>query len=160
MAEERDIVGQQVVDPHGDRIGKIDAVYVHGDEDRAGWAFVKLGVIGLHGAVIPLHDAQYEDDRVRIVYEREHVKHAPTVEPDGNRLSDDDADLLSRHYGHERVQGLTAPGEDDEIELSKETRDAKPPMLDGERPERPPLPDDYREDAGPEQTKGSEQSAA
>jgi hypothetical protein len=153
MADERNIVGQQVVDPHGDRVGKVQAVYVQGDEDHVSWALLKLGVIGLHSAVIPLHDAQYDDDRLRIVYEREHVTHAPSVEPDGNRLSDDDTDLLRRHYGLERVQGLTAPGADDEIELSTETRDAKPPMLEGERPPRPPLPEDYRQDsAAPKRT--------
>src|SRR5579884_3692305 len=99
MAEE--LVGRVVVDPHGYKVGTIDAVYSHGEDI---WARVKLGLLGTDSSLVPLRDAQEDDDDVRIVYEREHVKEAPEVEPEGEELSDDDADALHGHYGLERVK--------------------------------------------------------
>lgn len=130
------LVGKGVVDPHGDKIGKIDALFVQGDADVPNWARVKMGLLGTDSALVPLRDAQEEGDEVRLVYEREHVKAAPEVEPDGDELSDEQVDKLHGHYGLERVLGLTAEGEEDEMELARETRDAKPPGME-EGPESP-----------------------
>jgi hypothetical protein len=113
MAEE--LVGRVVVDPHGYKVGTIDALYSHGEGDV--WARVKLGLLGTNSSLVPLRDAQQDDDDVRIVYEREHVKAAPEVEPEGGELSDDDADALHSYYGLERVKGLTAElSEDDQFD--------------------------------------------
>lgn len=130
------LVGRGVVDPHGHKIGKIDALFVHGDPDLPNWARVKMGILGTDSVLIPLQDAQEDGDDIRLVYEKEHVKAAPEVEPDGDKLSDEDADKLHGHYGLERVLGLTAEGSEDEMELPRETRDAKPPGMD-EGPDSP-----------------------
>jgi hypothetical protein len=127
MAE---LMGLEVLSVRGEKIGKIAQLYIHGDGDEPNWAGLKLGMLGLHSALIPLQDAMEDGDGLRIVYEKDHVGDAPSVEPDDDRLSDEDADLLSRYYGLERVTGLTAPDADDEIELPRETRDAEPPGLD------------------------------
>ncbi len=130
------LVGTGVVDPHGHKIGKIEALFVHGDSEVANWARVKTGLLGAGSALVPLHDAQEEGGDVRLVYEKEHVKAAPQVEPDGDELSDEQADALHSHYGLERVVGLTAEESEDEMELPRETRDAKPPGME-EDPESP-----------------------
>jgi hypothetical protein len=131
MADE--LEGRDVVDPHGDKIGTIDELLAHGEDS---WARVKMGVLGTNSALIPLRDAQQDGDDVRVVYEREHVKAAPEVEPEGDELSDEEVDKLHSHYGLERVKGLTAEHADDDIELPRDTRDAKPPGLD-ESPDNP-----------------------
>lgn len=132
MAEE--LVGRVVVDPHGYKVGTIDALYVRGEDDV--WARVKMGLLGTESSLVPLRDAQRDDDNVRIVYEREHVKAAPQIEPEDEKLSDDDADTLHSHYGLERIKGLTAELSDEDIELPRETRDAKPPGME-EDPDAP-----------------------
>jgi hypothetical protein len=139
-AEAQDLIGRKIIDPHGDKIGTIEALLIHGDEERANWARIKLGAFGIHSAFVPLHEAQDEDGDVRIVYEREYVKAAPEIEPDGDRIGDEDADVLHRHYGMERVVGLTKQDADDDIELSRETRDAKPPAMDQGAFPKPPIP--------------------
>jgi hypothetical protein len=128
-----DLVGRDVVDPHGHKVGTIDALFAHGEDS---WARVKLGVLGTDSSLIPLRDAQQEGGDVRIVYEREHVKAAPEVDLESEVLSDDDADSLHGHYGLERVKGLTSEAEEDDIDLPRETRDAKPPGMD-ESPDAP-----------------------
>ncbi len=134
MADE--LVGRTVVDPHGNKVGTIDELYVHGDGGTPNWARVKLGVIGVSSSLVPLHDAQEDGDDVRIVYEREWVKEAPEIEPEGGELSDEQADKLHSHYGLERLTGLTTEADEEEIKLPRETREADPPGLDSS-PENP-----------------------
>jgi hypothetical protein len=161
-----DLLGTQVVDPHGYTIGKIDALFVHGDDERARWARVKTGIVRKDSVFVPLHDAQADGGQIRVVYEKEHVNEAPEIEPDGNELSDDDADVLHTHYGLERVKGLTKETlEEGDIDLPRETRDATPPTMK-ERPwavEKYPLPDMERPEgeessgeAGDERQEGEE----
>jgi sporulation protein YlmC with PRC-barrel domain len=162
-----DLLGQQVVDTHGVTIGKIEALYIHGQEERASWAMVKTGLVRTKCMVVPLHDAQDDGDQIRVVYEKEWVKEAPEIEPEGNELSDEQADALHGHYGMERVKGLTTEGADD-IELSREARDADPPTMN-EPPwavEKYPLPDMERpegkepegEESSGEESSGEESS--
>jgi hypothetical protein len=138
--ETKDLVGRKVVDPHGDKIGTIDALLIHGEEDRANWARIKTGPLGMKTTFVPLHDAQDEDGDVRLVYEREHVQAAPKIEPEGDHLTDEEADALHTHYGLERVIGLTSDDEEDDIELSRETRDATPPAFNEGPFPKPPIP--------------------
>lgn len=146
-----DLLGTQVVDPHGYTIGKIDALFIHGEDERARWARVKTGIVRKDLVFVPLHDAQADGGQIRVVYEKEHVNEAPEIEPEGNELNDDDADVLHGHYGLERVKGLTKEtAEKGDIDLPRETRDATPPTMK-ERPwavEKYPLPDMERPEGG------------
>jgi hypothetical protein len=134
-----DLVGKRVIDPHGYRVGKVVAVFEREGGERADWACVRLGL--LRRSLVPLHDAQDDDGRVRVVYEKEHIKGAPKIAIHGAEISDEDADVLNRYYGLDR---LIAPSgiEDDDTELPRETRDAKPPDLHDLPPasERHPIP--------------------
>jgi hypothetical protein len=134
-----DLIGTQVVDPHGYKIGRVDAVFGRRGDEQACWASVKTGLWSR--SVVPLRDAQHVEGKLRLVYEKEHVKAAPAVKPeDGRRISDEDADVLRRHYGLERVTAITI--RDDELELPRETRHAEPPDLSELPPatERHPIP--------------------
>jgi hypothetical protein len=135
--DERKLVGKEVIDPHGVTVGEIEALFLHRGSERANWALVKTSPLGVGRSFIPLHDAQDDgEDRVRIVYEKEHVKKAP----DGQEISDDEAEVLHRHYGLDRVNAITV--QEDDIELPRETREAKPPDLSELPPayERHPIP--------------------
>lgn len=135
-----DLVGRKVVDPHGDKVGTIEALLIQGAEERANWAVVKLDVLGIRARFVPLHEAQDEDGDIRIVYEREWVKAAPKIEHEGDHLGDEEADQLRRHYGMERVTAPTVGDDGADIELARETRDAKPPAMDQGAFPKPPIP--------------------
>jgi hypothetical protein len=152
-----DLLGQQVVDSHGYNIGKIDALFKHGQDERASWARVKSGLVRTSSAFVPLHDAQDDGGQVRVVYEKEHVGAAPEIEPEGNELSDEDADVLHKYYGLERVKDLSAEIEQEEVDLPRETRDANPPTME-EPPwavEKYPLPDMERPEGKEPEGEGS-----
>lgn len=157
--------GQELTNVRGERLGKIDALFTYGEVEAPNWARVRIGRLGLHKAVVPLENAQQVDGTLSLPYETEHVQAAPEVEPEGERLSDEQADLLCRHYGLERVT-LPSGIEEDKLDLPREARDAKPPALDGgaedlerrrrERAEQLDLPDTSAEEPGSAEPSGED----
>jgi hypothetical protein len=136
-AHSAELIGRQISDFHGHRLGKVDSLLTEDEgEGTITWAKVKMGLLGASTSFVPLKDATEQDGDLRLVYEKEHVKAAPEVHPDGDRLSHEDADALHRHYGLEPVAGLAATVPDEELDLPRETRDAKPPAMD-ESPDSP-----------------------
>ena len=129
-----ELVGQTVTNVGGERIGKVERLLYQGDREEPDWALIKLGRLGLHKQIIPLEHVRTDEGQLQIIEEREWVRQAPDVKLDGDRLSDEEADQLRLHYGLERETGLTV--EEDDIELPRETRDAKPPAMD-EEPDNP-----------------------
>jgi uncharacterized protein DUF2382/PRC-barrel domain protein len=89
--------GRTVVDRDGERIGTLKEIYLD-DSERPGWGSVHTALFGLRETLVPLGEAKPEDDRLRLPYEAQHVKHAPSLDPDV-QLSADDEELLFRHYG-------------------------------------------------------------
>jgi hypothetical protein len=135
-----DLLGARVIDPHGYRVGKVRALLQREGGEKACWALVKTGLFSQ--ALVPINEAQDENGSVRIVYEKEHVKAAPKVEVHGTELSDEDADLLHRHYGLDRVIAPSGVDDEEKLDLPRETREAKPPDLSELPPatERHPIP--------------------
>jgi hypothetical protein len=124
----RELEGRETLNVRGERLGKIDAVFA-GKDGKPGWARVKLGRLGLHKAIVPLEMAEDTGGKLTLPYETDHIHHAPDVDPQDGRFDDAQLDLLCRHYGLEPVAPPSGIAEDD-IELPRETRDAKPPALD------------------------------
>ena len=92
--------GAEVVDREGDKIGKLEEIYLDEDTDKPEWALVKTGLFGGRGTFVPLTGAQPEGDAVRVAFEKEQVKGAPSIEPDGELSQEQEAELY-RFYGLE-----------------------------------------------------------
>src|ERR687897_1449439 len=87
-----------MVDRDGGRIGSIDAVYL---DDRTGqpeWALVNTGLFGTKATFVPLAQATQTGQEVRVPYDKQLVKDAPRIDPDGH-LSEAEERQLWRHYG-------------------------------------------------------------
>jgi hypothetical protein len=132
MTDTNGFLGRPLVDIRHERIGRITEVLSH---EQGDWAVVRVGLLRLHKACVPLCDAREEDGDVWVVYERDHVMDVPGIQPDGDAISDEDADRLHRYYGLEPVI-VPEPPDDEEVDLSRETRDAKPPQMQ-EGPDSP-----------------------
>ena len=129
-----ELVGHKVLNVRGERLGKIDRLLYQGDRDEPDWVMIKLGWFGRRGHIIPLEHTTTHGGSVHSIDEREWVSDAPEVELDGDRMTDEDAERLRDHYGLERVTAATIA--DDDMELPRETREAKPPSLE-EGPDSP-----------------------
>jgi uncharacterized protein (TIGR02271 family) len=90
--------GRTLIDRDGDKIGKIDDVYEDQQGGQVEWALVNTGLFGTKKTFVPLRDAQPVREDVRVPLEKEQVKDAPSIEPDGE-LSESEERRLFEHYG-------------------------------------------------------------
>jgi uncharacterized protein (TIGR02271 family) len=109
--------GRTMVDPAGDKLGTIDAIYLDDETGQPEWATVTRGLFSAKAAFVPLAQAQDTGDSVQVPYDKQQVTDAPSMEADGS-LSQDEEAALYRHYGldyseHRSDSGLPAGMADD-----------------------------------------------
>jgi uncharacterized protein (TIGR02271 family) len=92
--------GHELVDANGDKIGRIEDIYVDTQSNQPEWAVVKTGLFGNKQTFVPLHEASRDDESVRVPFEKDTVKDAPRIDPDGTLSQEEEAELY-RHYGVE-----------------------------------------------------------
>jgi uncharacterized protein (TIGR02271 family) len=92
--------GATLVDRDGDRIGTIDAIYVDDQTGEPEWALVNTGLFGTRSTFVPIAQASASGDQIQVPYEKQRVKDAPNMDPDGH-LSEQEEQELWRHYSLE-----------------------------------------------------------
>jgi sporulation protein YlmC with PRC-barrel domain len=98
--------GQDVVDPEGEKIGTLEDVYFDIDSTEPQFARVKTGMLGKRLTFVPLADAVAGRDRLQVAFDKDRVKDAPSIEPDGELSEQDEADLY-RFYGLDYAPSMT-----------------------------------------------------
>ena len=104
--------GRTMVDRDGDKIGRVEAIYLDDDTGQPEWATVTRGLFSAKAAFVPLAQAQAMGDSVQVPYDKQQVTDAPSMEADGSLSQDEEAQLY-RHYGldyseHRSDSGLAA----------------------------------------------------
>jgi hypothetical protein len=92
--------GEDLTDPEGERIGKVEEIYLDADSGEPEWALIHTGLFGAKRTFVPLADATEVDGALRVPFTKDKVKEAPQVEPNGQLTKDEEAQLY-RHYGLE-----------------------------------------------------------
>jgi uncharacterized protein (TIGR02271 family) len=87
-----------MVDRDGDKVGTIDAIYVDDQTGEPEWALVNTGLFGTRSTFVPIAKATGSGDQVQIPFEKQRIKDAPNIDPDGH-LSEQEEQELWRHYG-------------------------------------------------------------
>jgi uncharacterized protein (TIGR02271 family) len=128
--------GRTMVDPAGDKLGTIDAIYLDDETGQPEWATVTSGLFSAKTAFVPLAQAQDIGDSVQVPYDKQQVTDAPSPQADGQLSQDDEAELY-RHYGldyseHRSDSGLPAGTADDRTDVDRDTvgRDVSGPTTD------------------------------
>jgi uncharacterized protein (TIGR02271 family) len=101
MATQQDIRawrGLTLVDRDGDKVGKIQDVYLDRSSGEPEWIAVTTGLFGMNVSFVPVTDATPTGDDIRAAYEKDVIKDAPNVDPDGE-LSPEEERRLYQHYG-------------------------------------------------------------
>jgi uncharacterized protein (TIGR02271 family) len=92
--------GRTVVDRDGEKIGKLDEIYLDRETDEPEWALVNTGLFGSKSSFVPLKGAAPAGEDVRVAFAKDQVKDAPSVDADGQLSQREEAELY-RHYGLE-----------------------------------------------------------
>jgi PRC-barrel domain len=90
--------GKTLVDRDGQKIGKLQDVYVDVETDEPMFGTVKEGLIGRHLTFVPLAGLTFGPDGLQMAVTREQVKSAPNIELHGDELSRADESALYHHY--------------------------------------------------------------
>jgi uncharacterized protein (TIGR02271 family) len=101
--------GQDLQGNDGEKIGKIEEIYLDTETREPEWALVTTGLFGTKQSFVPLREASASSDSVSVPFDKSTVKDAPTVDPDG-RLSQQEEAELYRHYGMDYSEEQSGSG--------------------------------------------------
>ena len=90
--------GKTLVDRDGQKIGKLEDVYVDVETDEPMFGTVKEGLISRHLTFVPLAGLTLGPDALQMTVTKEQVKSAPNIELHGDELSRADESALYHHY--------------------------------------------------------------
>jgi len=92
------VIGQDVYDESGEKIGSASEVYLDDESGQPEWVTVRTGLFGTKESFVPIRNADLTDDGVRVPVSKTQVKDAPKIDTDGH-LSPQEEQELYRYYG-------------------------------------------------------------
>lgn len=90
--------GKMLLDRNGEKIGKLQDVYVDVETDEPQFATVKEGFIGRHLTFVPLGGIKIGPGDLQVRVTKDEVRSAPEIELHGDELSQIDESSLYHHY--------------------------------------------------------------
>jgi uncharacterized protein YrrD len=102
--------GKMLVDRNGEKIGKLQDVYVDVETDEPQFATVKEGFIGRHLTFVPLSGIHVGPDDLQVEVTKEQVRSAPDIEMHGEELSQEDESALYHHFEQNYTPPATESG--------------------------------------------------
>jgi hypothetical protein len=90
--------GKMLLDRNGEKIGKLQDLYVDVENDEPQFGTVKEGFIGRHLTFVPLGGIRVGPDDLQVAVSKEQVQNAPNIGQHGDELSQGDESVLYHHY--------------------------------------------------------------
>jgi uncharacterized protein (TIGR02271 family) len=94
----QELIDSAVVDPEGNKIGKVGNVYLADATHQPEWITVKTGLFGTKESFVPLSGAHTDKDGIHVQVDKDSVSDAPRIDADGH-LSPEESTQLYQHYG-------------------------------------------------------------
>ncbi|MBW3654311.1 MAG: PRC-barrel domain-containing protein, partial [Actinobacteria bacterium] len=121
--------GRTLIDRSGEKIGKIDELYVDHETDKPEWATVNTGLFGSNSSFVPLAGASPQGEDVQVQVDKDQVKNAPNVAPEGELSQDEEAQLFE-HYGVPYTEEGSVTATDGAQQPQPEGHDTSGPTTD------------------------------
>jgi uncharacterized protein YrrD len=102
--------GTPLVDRYGEKLGKLQHVYVDVETDEPMFGTVKEGRLGRHLTFVPLRAITIGPDHMQVKTTKELVDDALEIKTDEDELSQADELGLYHHYGLDYARPDTASG--------------------------------------------------
>jgi len=93
-----ELIDSAVVDPDGNKLGKVGNVYLADATHQPEWITVKTGLFGTKESFVPLSGAHTDSDGIHVQVDKDSVSDAPRIDADGH-LSPEESTQLYQHYG-------------------------------------------------------------
>ena len=90
--------GRVLIDRDGDKIGKLEDVYVDVETDEPQFATVKEGFFDRHLTFVPLGGVRIGPEDLQVALTKDQVRSAPDIEMHGEGLSQANESTLSHHF--------------------------------------------------------------
>ncbi len=107
-----DLRGASVVGSGGDKLGKIDEIYLDNETSKPEWAAVKTGLFGGHISLVPMAAADWTGNELTVPFSKDMVKGAPHHDPGREISTEDERELFSYYripYGGDTVTATGGP---------------------------------------------------
>ena len=92
--------GQDVLDPGGDKLGKLDQVFWDTEFDTPAFAAVKSGTFAKHLTLVSLAGATAGQSHLRVTVDKNSFKKAPSFDSDAELTAEDEV-AAYEYYGLE-----------------------------------------------------------
>lgn len=102
----RELLDATAYDQDGDKLGKINEVYINDNSGQPDFIEVNHGLFGMGSSLVPLRGHSLEGEELRLAFQKDRIKDAPNVDADAH-LSTDEQTELYRHYGLESTENRT-----------------------------------------------------
>lgn len=100
-----EILGAEVVDPNDETVGKVGRIYLDSERDIPTWVSVRTGLFGLAESLVPVDDATWEGQVLRVTVDKARIKDAPRVDVE-QEIAPEDQERLYTYY--DRASGADA----------------------------------------------------
>ena len=103
--------GYEVYDPNGEKIGKVDDLFVD-ERDNPEYIGVKMGFLGTRSTLIPWEAVSRTDDegrRIELSVDKDTAKNGPTFDDDKDITPEFENEVYS-YYGFQRATTTEEPG--------------------------------------------------
>src|SRR5215211_4016199 len=109
-AVEDQYAGYTVQDPNGEKIGKVDDLFLD-ENDQPEYIGVKMGFLGTRTTLIPVQMARVNDARqvIEVAADKETLKNGPTFDDDREITPDFENEVYS-YYGLQRPSTIEQSG--------------------------------------------------
>jgi len=104
------VIGSTMYAQDGDKVGKVGQIYLDDQTQEPEWATVNTGFFGSNESFVPLAEADFKGDELRVPYSKDQIKNAPNVSVEQGHLSEEEEAALYRHYGLEYTEWQSDSG--------------------------------------------------
>lgn len=102
--------GKMLVDRNGEKIGKLQDVYVDVETDEPQFATVKEGFLDRHLTFVPLRGIRVGPEDLQVTVTKEQVRSAPDLQLHGEELTQADESTLYHHFEQNYTRFNTESG--------------------------------------------------
>ncbi|MEU6744348.1 PRC and DUF2382 domain-containing protein [Streptosporangium sandarakinum] len=93
------VLNQPVYDNNGEKVGKVEHVYVDDATGRPAWLCVRTGLFGMNETFVPVQTANVVGDHIEVALDKDRIKDAPNIDVEsGGHMSAEEERELYRYY--------------------------------------------------------------